>query len=293
MNYILFNIGKTPKYLEYCINSILSIDKEAKITLCTDDDIDLNNVEIVNFDKIPELKSKRQEINKLFINTKFNENPLWVASILRVYALYYVALLNNIGDFIHFDNDVIIYKNLQEIKNDIFLDNKRISITESDNNHLVFGYSYFPNIKSTERLCNSFDEIIENYQYFSNNFARGGELNEMRMLKIAETINPNLFSILNSLPYDSSRYLFDPSSYGQYLNGTNVKRGNYFFKRRYVSTIHVVGREIKSKRIKVKYLEKIPTVYFENQTYRLVNLHVHSKKLEKFLPKEYKNIVKL
>tara|TARA_B100000686_G_scaffold120320_1_gene127343 strand:+ start:1532 stop:2413 length:882 start_codon:yes stop_codon:yes gene_type:complete len=293
MNYILFNIGKTPKYLKYCINSILSIDKEAKVTLCTDDDLNLNNVEIVNFDKISELKSKQQEIKKLFFNTKFNENPLWAASILRVYALYYVGLSNDIKDFIHFDNDVIIYKNLKDIKNDILLDDKRISITESDNNHLVFGYSYFPNIENAERLCNSFDQILENYQYFSNNFARGGQLNEMRMLKITETINPNLFSILNSLPYEGPKYLFDPSSYGQYLNGTNTKRGNYFFKRSYVSTSHVVGREIKSKRIKVNYKGKIPTVYFENQSFKLVNLHVHSKKLEKFLPKEYKNIVKL
>mgnify|MGYP001261295876 CR=1 FL=1 len=33
MDYILFNLGESPTHLEYCMNTILSIDKKAKITI--------------------------------------------------------------------------------------------------------------------------------------------------------------------------------------------------------------------------------------------------------------------
>ena len=115
----------------------------------------------------------------------------------------------------------------------------------------------------------------------------------MRMLQIAESLNPNLFNILESLPYDNNEILFDPSSYGQYFDGTHIKRGNYYFKRRYVSTNHLVGREIKSSRIEPIFKNKTPYVKFENKNYQLANLHIHSKNLNKFLNNKYKTIISL
>ena len=113
------------------------------------------------------------------------------------------------------------------------------------------------------------------------------------MLQIAESLNPNLFNILESLPYDNNEILFDPSSYGQYFDGTHLKRGNHYFKRRYVSTNHIVGREIKSNRIKPVFKNKTPYVKFENKNFDLVNLHIHSKNLDKFLNKDYKTVASL
>ena len=84
--------------------------------------------------------------------------------------------------------------------------------------------------------------------------------------------------------------IFDPASYGQYLDGTHLKRGNYIFKRRWVSTSIEVGRELKSKRITVKFRNNKPIVIFNNKSFELANLHVHSKRLKKFLPLKYRTI---
>ena len=67
MDYILFNLGESPTHLEHCINTILSMDKKAQITICTDDDLTLTSIKVVNIKEIPDLEQKREEINKLFI----------------------------------------------------------------------------------------------------------------------------------------------------------------------------------------------------------------------------------
>ena len=293
MDYILFNLGESPTHLEYCMNTILSIDKKAKITICTDDDLTLTSIKVVNIKELPDLEKKREEIGKLFISTNYEKNPLWTASMLRVFALKEITNMLNIKKFVHFDNDVLIYNNFETIQNIYTFSEKKINITESDSNNLVFGYSYFPNYDSIDRLCNILDKILKNYTYYSNNFARGGALNEMRMLRIAQIENPDLFQALEILPYGSSNILFDPSSYGQYLNGTHTKKENYLLKKRFISTAHIVGKELKSKRIKIKFKKKRPIVYYNQKEYELVNLHIHSKNLLSFLPSGYERHIKL
>ncbi len=293
MNYIFFNAGTTPNYLNYSINSVLSLDKNARIIFCSDREIKVKGIESLNSALIDGFSEKKEQILKIFSRLNFDQNPLWYSSILRVYALNYVSKHLNLESFTHFDNDVLLYKNIEELKQKNCFNNNSINITKSDNKHLVFGFSYFPNIELIESLCEFFDEILENYEYFSNNYARGKNLNEMRMLQIAESLNPNLFYILDSLPYYDSQILFDPSSYGQYFDGTHLKRGNHYFKRGYVSTNHIVGREIKSNRIKPVFKNKTPYVKFENKNFDLVNLHIHSKNLDKFLNKDYKTVASL
>ena len=138
-----------------------------------------------------------------------------------------------------------------------------------------------------------FDKILNNYEFYVNNYAKGAPLIEMRMLGISEKLEKDLFNSLPILPYDNKEIIFDPSSYGQYLNGSHLKRGNYIFVRRWISTGHIVGRELKSKRILVNYSNNKPTVKYDNSIFELANLHVHSKKLHKFLPSKYRNIVSI
>ena len=92
---------------------------------------------------------------------------------------------------------------------------------------------------------------------------------------------------LNKIYYTESKFLFDPASYGQFLNGTNTNRGNYILRRRSISIDHTIGKELKSKRVSVKFKDKRPIVYFDNKSYKLINLHIHSKNLFKFVAEEY------
>ena len=48
MNYLYFQTGQTPKYLEYSIKSVLKSDPEANIYLASDQAYNLDNVQTVS-----------------------------------------------------------------------------------------------------------------------------------------------------------------------------------------------------------------------------------------------------
>ena len=45
------------------------------------------------------------------------------------------------------------------------------------------------------------------------------------------------------------------------------------------------------KRIKFKFINNKPHVLWAGESFDIANLHIHSKRLDKFLPKNYKNYV--
>ena len=96
---------------------------------------------------------------------------------------------------------------------------------------------------------------------------------------------PNTLPIL---PYEKTPYVFDPASYGQYFGGT-AQKPRKVFSMRIKEEHHIVGREILSKRIKPKMINNEPYVFHNDEKYKIANLHIHSKQLNKFLPNNYKN----
>jgi hypothetical protein len=293
MNYLFFYYGEIPKYVGLALNNILNIDKDADIYLATDQKIECKNINILNIQETF-LVDKLNDLNENFenLNKNSNSNPLWATSLLRIYALKELKDQFKINSFIHFDTDVIIYKSFSEISKNYDFLNSNISITQNDFMNLVFGYSFFPNKKSINDLVNKLDKNLLNIETLQNIYARGAEIPEMRHLGILNLMYKGMFSMLPTLPHENRNIIFDPAGYGQYLNGTHLKRGNYIFKRRWISMNHIVGSELKSKRIECKF-NKSPFVIHQNRTTELANLHIHSKNISKFLPKKQKNYINL
>ena len=115
-------------------------------------------------------------------------------------------------------------------------------------------------------------------------------VNEMSLLHVLSL--QEYFNKFPILPDIKHRYVFDPGSYGQYLGGTNNGHPPGFADHK-----HIIGRDIIGGNI-VPYFDeehKKPLVFKEAlqpaeafvqtppQKYELFNLHVHSKKLEKFV----------
>ena len=288
MNYLFFYLGKLPRHFYESIKVVKYIDPDASIYICSDTESSIEDTYVLDANKSEYLNKKKETLIKQFENTPFAHNPLWYTSILRVYGLKALEDCFNLNSFVHFDSDVIIYKSFKELNNLYDFNEKKINITKNDKNDLVFGYSYFPNKTLIEKLCGNFDFILENYDEFKKVYARGGEISEMRMLGIADKINKNLFSYLPILPYDNHEIIFDPAGYGQYLNGPHKNRGNYIFKRRWVSTNHTVGGELKSKRVKLFKKNGEHKIKYNSKSIPLANLHIHSKNLKKFYPKGFK-----
>tara|TARA_A100001015_G_C15025536_1_gene730293 strand:- start:1486 stop:2376 length:891 start_codon:yes stop_codon:yes gene_type:complete len=296
MKYILFNYGEIPEYLDLTINSILTVDQNAEIVFISDKKLSSNVITNIDIRDYPDLISLKENLYDYFKDSNFSsiKYPVFFTSLLRVFSIAKIAEMENIQQFVHFDNDVIIYKSFDELSSTKVFDHKNTNITKITNNKLSFGYSFFPTIDSAKFLSDKSLNILENNEYYSNNFQFGTHLSEMKILGIINIKYEEFISILPSLPYrNEAGIIFDPSSYGQYFNGLHHRRGNYVIRKRWVSPTEIIGSEIKSKRIKVKIVDKKPFVEFDNTKIDIANLHVHSKNLKKFLPKHYKNYLSL
>ncbi len=183
MNYILFNYGETPKYIKHTIQSIKKYSSNSKIYFCTNDESFKN--QDVNIISVNELnKSRTREI----INSKYYKNvrlPLWNTSMARVFAIFDVAKLLNIDEFVHFDNDVLIFEDFYKVKKSLD-EFKGLHITRANSRHLVFGFSYINHIDTYKQITDIiYDELLSNnhLNYATND--KKYQFNEMYMMNIA------------------------------------------------------------------------------------------------------------
>jgi len=286
MNYVLFHKGLLPKHIEYCINSILSVDKKSKIYLISDDKRDYENIHFINLNELEKPNFIKDFIEHLKANN-LTENPLWLTSLERIFYINYMAHQKGLSEFIHFDNDVILYKSFDEIKNYFEKRERGFYITGLNDRNLVFGYAFINSLKSYDLICKEVEKIIINYKFYEFMHNRQKPLNEMRILSIINSENNKLIHELPILPYGNNRLIFDPASYGQYLGGTHQKPKR-FFRENFATQDHTIGKEIISKRITVDFKKNEPIINssLEGES-KLVNLHIHSKELEKFVPKNF------
>jgi hypothetical protein len=72
--------------------------------------------------------------------------------------------------------------------------------------------------------------------------------------------------------------VFDGASYGQFLGGTQDPSSVGFYAPHH----HFIGHNIGNNKINVKF-DRYPKVLYDDKEYKILNLHIHSKKLENFL----------
>ena len=289
MKYLLILIDYNPGYIKYIINSILSVDKDSEIFLASNKKISYQNTNFINLedfhsDDINEFKSMN-----IYKNTIFESNPLWINSALRVFYLDKISKKFLNEDFVHFDNDVLIYKPFSEVKK--LFNYEKLNITPANSKKYVFGYSFVPKNNTLNIICKN---IIELSKYgIKNNweFNNGKPYNEMDFLGAISKERDSIISSIPILPYFNSDIIFDPSSYGQYLDGTHLHPKKYLGKNKIYNVNEYIGIELTSKRIKVCFKDRHPFVVWEKEKFNLANLHVHSKRFEKFLPASYKSYV--
>ena len=290
MNYVLILINYFPDYLKFIVNSILSVDKDAKIHICSNQEVKFKNTEFINLNEIDSEGIDEFKSMNIFKGTVFEDNSLWVTSILRIFYLKEISKLFQNEGLVHFDNDVIIYEPFKNINIQTF-DKKKFNITPASEKKFVFGYSYIDNPEPLEHICKLINDISAYGKKHQWEFTYGKPFNEMLFLGEIYKQNNNLINPLPTLPYGNSKLVFDPSNYGQYFDGTHMHPKKYFRRKKFYNLNEYIDTEISVKRIKPKFKNNKPFISWENKTFNLVNLHIHSKRFEKFLPKSYKNYI--
>ena len=279
MDFLYINIGKVPLYFSISLKSVRNSNPNSDVYLLTDDlTFKAEGIKTLTLEDVIGPEAQKILDSNYFSKEK---NPLWKTSMIRVFLLNDLAKYLNIDSFIHFDNDVLIYQNYENFKN--LLDNNvGLNITRNSKKMLVFGFSYCPNIQKFDLICKHLFKLLNDGVLNKSEGNNTYEENEMHLLNnIYE--QTDLISILPSSPAQlknkmNKNYIFDPSSYGQYLDGWHEDPG--------ISTIYLdqtISSLFLKNKIIINYKDVEPNFELNDQKYYLANLHIHSKNLSKFL----------
>lgn len=291
MKVILVCVGV---FQEYILDNIkqLKLQGNNDIVLLTEkkffNKIDKNlNIELIdvneyNSDYIQEFK------NKLNLDKNYRDG-FWYNCSLRFIYIYEYMRQNNIKDVIHIENDIMIYDNLDNFKNKF--DKNKIYLTFDTfypYHRAIPGIIYIPNYEI-------FKIILDNYDMNHNDMENLGKYINSSITEPFPIIfieNEEHFFNKNFLNFNS---IFDGAAIGQYLGGID-KRNDSNDTTGFINEACII--KFNNYKFYWKKDNNLWNPYIEknNNLYKIINIHVHSKLLNKFLsdnPIENKLITKI
>ena len=295
MNYVLFSSNNLPKYIDHCISNIKKIDSSSKIYLSSDEEIEYESAVTIVNSKVASSQTKEIIERNIYKGTNYESNPLWKASLIRIFIIRDIVGKYDLEEVVHFDNDVLIYMKAEELYESFVKDT--VNITRLNDNELIFGYSYFNNFQTLDHLCNKIYRLLN--EEINNKNWKNNPKNEMHLLASIYKKNPEFFNILNSYPTKDSKYIFDSATYGQIIGGTHTrprrllpykfyKKGVVDNRKRFLprggwlDKSHYVSNKFLSDKSRLEFKKSGPYLRNKEGIYKIANLHIHSKELDKY-----------
>ena len=235
------------------------------------------NVELIDCDILDDLNyNSKSNIDKQF------RNGFWHLCSLRLFYLYSYIKKFNLENIIHLENDVLIYENMEKIK-DKFTENKIYATFDCDD-RIIPGILFIPNYQT-------FEPIITNYNFNLNDMQNLALLDEKTILPLPIFINNNhkitkLFNKFNCI--------FDAAAIGQYLGGVDSRNISGDTRGFINETCLIKYNNYKFYWIINDLGLYQPYILINNNYIQIINLHIHSKNLCRFMgndPKETKYII--
>ena len=287
MKVVLVSLGI---FQDYLLNNIkqLKLQGNNDIVLITEKrffkKIDENlNIQLID---VNELNSEylEQFKNNLRLDRNYR-NGFWHHCSMRFIYIYEYMKQNNTTDIIHIENDVMIYDNLDNLKDKF----------NKDKIYLVFDNidRVIPSIMYINNYSN-FKIILDNYDMNNNDMVNLGKYYNSSFVEPFPIISIDSDENYFNKNFKSFNSIFDGAAIGQYFGGIDKINDKN-------DTIGFINETciIKFNNYKF-YWKKInelwnPYIEINNNLIKINNLHIHSKALENFLsdnPEETKTISK-
>jgi hypothetical protein len=279
MNLILVSLGNFQDYIIDNINQLLKL-KIKNIFIITNIEFFnkfefyKDNVILINVD---ELKDCYNFFNRTSLDKNFR-NGFWTFTSLRFFYIYSLMEKYNLTDCIHIENDVLLYYNIDLLKDKL---NKHYLYIPFDTfKRNIASIMYIPNSQIFKSILDIYDitkndmenfaniklstGLIQNFPIFSSKFVISKE-----ELFVSE--NFNLFNLI-----------FDAASMGQFLGGVDPKN-------KPGDTSGFINETCIIKYNKYKFIWKYddnikkPYLVIDNEIIPIFNLHIHSKNLKRFM----------
>tara|TARA_R110000751_G_scaffold126540_6_gene228449 strand:+ start:111 stop:1013 length:903 start_codon:yes stop_codon:yes gene_type:complete len=228
-----------------------------------------------------------KEINEFYELCKrgfpsFYSDPFWLTTFIRLYVVYLYAKSKGVDQFIHMEYDNLVYRGPEYLENLP----KGAYFTQLGPQCGSAGFVYVNGLDEYSRVIDRFKELLEKGENVVRQFTQYDHLSEMVMIDLIKQ-NTNDIQYLPLFPKDDENYkgmVFDGASYGQYLGGIQGEE-----KEGWHASHHYVGQRIDQGLIsEIRMSSNMkPQLWYKSGEVELItpifNLHIHSKKLERFL----------
>lgn len=299
---VIFQIGSksfNPKTKDYynpwenhiwtCLEQARKWSPNSKIVVVLDDEnvYGKENFEKLNiqWERIDQLES-RYNVDAIGY-WQGDADPMWRACGMRPFYIEAVMKKHNLKNTFTFDNDVMLYCDLDEVAQKLSKLYYRTAMTAEHESAMIFGMVYIRNADAITEINDKFWEIM------NRNDSTGQNSIDMFLWKrVQNEMGESYVSTLPIWPegslskfYETVGGIFDPSSIGQHFGGCN--NGNppgVIFQHQYI------GRMLMTNKWKfgsTKTQDGKRFFFVEDQSTgnktKILSIHVHGKGLKNYV----------
>tara|TARA_B110001450_G_scaffold191639_1_gene179860 strand:- start:10683 stop:11516 length:834 start_codon:yes stop_codon:yes gene_type:complete len=275
MKVVLVMLNNFQKYIVYNIEN-LKLYGNNDITLITDEKFfkyfEKYNINLIPVDKL--IKNYTVLMNTL--KNTFR-NGFWKLTTFRFNAIYNFMKQYNIKNIVHIENDVLVYENLNNI---IFHDKNKILITMDAKNRCIPGIMFIPNFSLLQTCLTYFENNLNDMQNFAICYHKTNIIDTLPIFINNTTHTKKFEDICKN--YDKYNVIFDAAAIGQYLGGIDprIKSSNTIGFVNETCIVDYSNFKFVFEKEKGKHK---PFIIVNNKKIQIINLHIHSKHLNKFI----------
>jgi len=292
---VLFHSGRgaLPEYQESMFAQLRIFNPTVHVYYLTDtefvDDPIFAKYWIEAIDKKPYYGAKVDALQRLY---QKGEQDFWMVTTNRF--VYIENFIHSAGltDVYHFENDIMIYRDISTLHNLISALYPHLAITVGGPDKCMTGFMYIKDYNALWRMTHFFINLLRRYgKQTTVSMYELDMINEMTLMRVYSRMFPKrmgYFPILpfgewsNGYPYFDS--VFDPASYGMFVGGNaQEKTPGCKPKDHYIGQLFEEHPEYDVVWAKDEMGRKIPYFKYDGKEVRINNLHIHSKNLHLYL----------
>lgn len=275
MKIVLVMMNNIQNYIYDNIENLKSYNNN-DITVLTDkkffDSFSKYNIDLISCESLIDNYTLLMEpLKKTF------RNGFWKLTSYRFYTILSYMKKHNIENIIHIENDVLLYEDINKIN---FHNKDKLLLTMDEIKRCIPGFMFIPNYKILETCLKLFNSSLNDMQNFAICYHKANCVDSLPIF-IDNTKYTSKFNDVCK-NYKNYNLIFDAAAIGQYLGGIDprIKKTN---------TVGFVNETCIVDYSNFKFVfetvdgKKKPFIIINGEKIQIINLHIHSKNLKKFI----------
>jgi len=297
---IFVHIGdQVPSYTEIALSQARLFNPHARVILLGSDkglkrldSLKQINIELCSYDQIP-----KTTIHEKYERECVHNSPFWRYTSERFLYLWDFISYYSLENIFHLENDNMLYADLEYLLPKFIEGYSGIGATFDNEERCIPGFVWIANSRAMENLA----------QYFANKAFLG--LNDMQI--IGSYRKENSPDIIDSLPIIMPEYavtynlisphfhtttrpksysnraeifhaIFDAAAIGQFLGGIDPMHQNN--GPGFINESCLFNPSLLQYHWELDQQKRaVPYAIFQGNRYQIINLHIHSKRLQEFI----------